>query len=166
MGLPAPWYDPCMIDDGEPPVRPHGTGFYFGVAVFALLAGSMFTWGAFAPSGAPFAWRLVRIGVAIIFLFGAVQSFERLFRRERAQDRSSALSSSTRVRLRTVCRSVLAVSITAIGIATLLRLAGGQYERDFATDLQILSAVLLFAVYCVADVCGERFFAVFRTTEP
>ena len=84
----------------------------------------------------------------------------------KAQDRSSALSRSTRVRLRTVCRSVVAVSIAAIAIATLLRLAGGQYERDFATDLQILSAVLLFAGYCVADVCGERFSAVFRTTEP
>jgi len=151
-----------MYGNGEQPVRPHGTGFYFGVAVFASLAGSMFTWEVFTTSGTLFPWRLVGAGVAIIFPLGAVQSFERLFRPERAQSRSSSLSNSARRWLRMVCKSVVAVCITAFAIAGLLRLAGGQYERDFATDLQILSAVLFFAGYCVADLSGERFSALFR----
>jgi hypothetical protein len=154
-----------MMGNRVQPVRPHGTGFYFGVALFASLAGSMFSWAIFAPSGAPFPWRLVQTGIAIIFLLGAVQSFERLFRPESAQRRSSALSSSTRRTLRTVRKSVVAVSITAFAAAAFLRLAGGEHEGDFATDLQILSAVLVFAGYCIADLCGERFSAPFRTCE-
>lgn len=135
-------YDPCMNGNGKQPVRPHGTGFYFGVAAFASLAGSVFTWGVFVANATSFPWRLVRTGVAIIFLLGAMQSFERLFRPEKAQSRSSSLSSLVRRRLRTVCKSIVAVCITAVAIAALLRLAGGQYERDLATDLQVLSAVL------------------------
>jgi hypothetical protein len=64
--------------------------------------------------------------------------------------------------MQTACKWVVAVCITAFAIAGLLRLAAGQYERDFATDLQILSAVLFFAGYCVADLSGERFSALFR----
>jgi len=139
-----------MTGIGEEPVRPYCKGFYVGVAVFASLAGSMFTWGVFAPDGSPFAWRLVRTGVAIVFLFGAMQSFERLFRPARAQ---------------TVCKSAVAVCIIAFSIAGLLRLAGDQYERDFATDLQVLSAALFFAGFSVADFCGERFSGLLRNSE-
>jgi hypothetical protein len=151
-----------MTGIGEEPVRQHRKGFYVGVAVFASLAGSVFTWGVFAPDGSPFARRLVRTGVAIALLFGAMQSFERLFRPARAQIRSSSLSSSTRRRLRTVCKSAVAVCITAFAIAGLLRLAGDRYERDFATDFQTLSAALFFASYCVADLAGERFSTLSR----
>jgi hypothetical protein len=49
----------------------------------------MFTWGVFAPDSTPLPWRLVRASIAIIFLFAAVLSFERLFRPERSQSRSS-----------------------------------------------------------------------------
>ena len=109
-----------MAANGEQPVRPHGTGFYLGVGAFASLAGSMFAWGVFAPDGTPFVGRLVRTGCAIVFLFCAAQSFERLFRPEKAQSRSSALSSSTRLRLRSVRRLVMAVSITAFAVAAFL----------------------------------------------
>ena len=154
-----------MNGNGERAIGPHGAAFYFSVAFFASLAGSMFAWGVFAVNGAPFPWRLVRTGVAVVFFFGALQSFERLLRPDKAQNRSSSLSGSARRRLRTACKSIVAVCITTFAGAALLRLAGGQYERDIAMDLQILCAALFFAGYSVADLCGERFSALLRASE-
>ena len=65
---------------------PPGKVLYSGVGFFALPAGFAFTFGIFSKISIPFPWRLVRIGMAIVFFLGALQAFERLLRPENAHE--------------------------------------------------------------------------------
>jgi hypothetical protein len=141
-----------------PVTAPHGKGFYVAVAVFASLFGFLFVWGTFAsgslagvPLDTPMVWRLVSVGIAAIFVIGAMQAFERLLAPARAQARSAAISDVARGRLLTL-RSVL-VGLGGIRylIASVMHLVAGSRVANVFE----LSALFIFAGFVVADFCGK-----------
>jgi hypothetical protein len=141
-----------MVRSGEP----HGKLFYAGVALFALPAGTVFAFRIFAPGSMPFGWRLATAGVAMVFIFGALQAFERLLRPEIAHRRSSALSTSTRRKLRAARKAIVGMVFPGYCIAAIMLLTGGEHAQDVVSDLVILAGVLVFLACCLADLSGER----------
>jgi hypothetical protein len=142
------------------PTSPHGNAFYSGVGLFASMAGFAFTFGSFSKISIPFPWRLVQIGIAIVFFLGALQAFERFFRPERARERSCALSNSTRRKLRVTQKAVMGLAIAGFLAAPIMRAAGAH-----SSDFLILSSVFVFVGYCLADLCGERSSKVLQKIE-
>jgi hypothetical protein len=140
------------------PVRvPHSKGFYATVAILTTLVGLAFLLGAFAKSSfagvlldTPMVWRLVQAGIAAIFLIGAMQAFERWLSPARAQARSAAISDVARARVLILCRVLAGIGIVGWPIAGVVHQAGVRPD----VDIGILSTVLLFAGFLVADLCG------------
>lgn len=151
-----------MIGIEAPLVSPHGKFFYSGIALFALAAGSFFAFETFTVESTPFGWRLVIAGLALVFLFGAAQAFERLVRPEKACACSSALSSSMRRSLLAARRTLVVLSLAGFVIA-----ASKQWMAHAAdiADIDILSGASFFIAYCLADLSGERLSSRVRSVQ-
>jgi hypothetical protein len=140
-----------MVRAGEP----HGKAFYCAVAVFALLPAAMFTTGVFTGVLSSLGERVLAAVVALVFWCGVLLAFERLLRPDTARERSLALSPSVRQSLNTLRR--VAQTLVALGIigSGVLHFIGGAW-KDTATDIGELSSVIVFAAWCISDVCGEK----------
>ncbi|HEY3824203.1 MAG TPA: hypothetical protein VGL82_06570 [Bryobacteraceae bacterium] len=140
--------------------NPHGRIFYSLQVLVASLAGIMFVVGVFTTDVTPFPWRLARAGAAAVFLFGALQAFERLVRSKAAQARSAALSASARRGLDVMCKVVQGLSLLALAGSLMMRIASGTGAHDISVDLMLLWAVLLCLKHCLADLAGDPGFGV------
>jgi hypothetical protein len=136
-----------------PPANPHGKAFYSAVALFALAAECLFASETLAPGSTPAGWRQMIAALTLVFLFGALQAFERVFWPEIARARAQAVPALARRVLRISRRALVAGSLAGFVIAGLMRWT--VRVRDMA-DVMIIAAVLFFAAYCVADLAGER----------
>lgn len=113
--------------------------FYWAVAIFGLTAGILFTFGIFAADGAPSGWRVAKAGIGAVFLFGAYRAFGALYGRIRVSDRLNATG-----------KRVLGMARVGCAIAAAIRFfAGGAAARGVATDLLIISGVMIFLGYCL-----------------
>lgn len=117
----------------------------FAEALVALV----FAWWTFAPDSASAGWRLVRAGIAILFGFGARQSFERWLRPEKTRELSE-LKRRVLEGVRVAAHAMAWISIITAAILRFLVESGPA--RDFATDLFILFAVFEFAAYYVREL--------------
>jgi len=143
----------------EPPASPHGKVFYCLVAVPNLLFGCGATFAVFAAGDAGFAMRLLAAAIAIVLLFAAFQSLERVFRPQNARRRSAALSDPARRKLRAtsimVAQAGAAAFVAGGAIQLITRMTDG-HRSDLATDIGQLAAVLIVLAYSLADLCGVR----------
>jgi hypothetical protein len=134
---------------------PHGRVFYSVLAFVGLPMGCSLIWEVFVPD-TPLIVRLGRAFLGLMFLFGALQSIERLFRPEKAQARSQSLSSQSARQWLDLSRRILMGS-AAVGVmpVVVLRLAGGQHNKDLATDFNMVALMLSASASLLADICGE-----------
>ena len=135
-------------------MNPHGRVCYSVFAIFGLPMGSWLIEQIFAPD-TPLIVRLGRAFLGLIFLFGALQSIERLFRPEKAQARSQSMSISVRQWLDLSRRILMASAAVAVVPVVVLRLAGGQHNKDLATDFTFVALMLSSSAGLLADICGE-----------
>jgi hypothetical protein len=140
-----------MVRAGEP----HGRAFYCCVLIFALLAAAMFTTEVFTGVPPSSGWRALLAVITLVFWCGVLVSFERLLRPDTARARSLALSPSARQTLNALCRMALTVAVLGSIGSVALHFIGGEW-KDIATDIEELSGVVVFAAWCISDVCGEK----------
>ena len=133
--------------------KPHGKPYYIARASIAGLSGAMFSWGVFAAASST-GQRLICAVVGTILWLATLQACERLFRPERATERARCLSDRTRAWVKTASTATAAASLASAVIAAVAPFLRGS-ARDMATDALELSALLLFALSCLADFAGE-----------
>lgn len=129
---------------------PHGPVYYSCELFFAAAGALCFVFGTFAFDRAPLWLRLSRAAVALVFLLGAAQASERLWRPWAALERSRSLSDTAR-RIMRVSRTI------ARGAGLLGILLTAAVARDSRGDLFIASLTLLILGHCLADLAGETF---------
>jgi hypothetical protein len=132
--------------------NPHGRVFYSLQVLVTSVFGVGFAVGTFTTDVALLPWRFGRAVLAAVFLFGALQGFERLVRPKVAQARSRALPASTRGTLNVTCKVIQGLSLIFLAGALMMRVSG---KRDLSIDLMELWAVLLFLRHCLADLAGD-----------
>jgi hypothetical protein len=135
-------------------MNPHGRVCYSMIAILGLAMGSCLIEQIFAPD-TPLIVRLGRAFVGLIFVFGALQSIERLFRPEKTKARSQSRSQSARQWLGVSRRILMGSAAVGVVPVVVLRLAGGQHNKDLATDFTIVALALSLSASFLADICGE-----------
>ena len=141
-------------------MAPHGGFYYSAVAVFSFAFGLLFSFATLRTG--PFS--LFGATLSIILLLGALQALERLVRPERAIQRSSALSASTRRRLLIICEVIRVIAYAGFSIASIVRWLGSPPMKDAAKNAGELAALLFFIGSCLADLAGQQLFS--RATQP
>ena len=121
-------------------------------AIAELLLALLSVWGTFAREPVSVGRRLAGAGIAILFAFGARQSFERWLRPEKARALSD-LQGRVLYGVRVAAHGMAWISIITAGILRFLIESGPA--RDFATDLFILFAVFEFAAYYVRELSRQ-----------
>jgi hypothetical protein len=138
---------------------PHGKVFYGFTVLFGALGTAFFCSVAVSQlTDASVVWRILFAIPATFFLFGVLQSLERLVLPERARLRSGGLTEGVRLRILVARWVALVVSLAGCGVATLVRFIGNPGIQDACDDLRILFFSLVFLCYCLADLAGETVF--------
>jgi len=137
----------------------HGQPFYFLIGLFALLAGSGFTYGMVGAQDS--LQRLAEAAMAIIFLAGALQAGNRLLRPQAAWETARNLPDSTRQWLRGIRTALVGLAWLGFVAGALMHFSQSDSVSGAGSDMQVFAAVLVFLAWCFADFCGEplRLFA-------
>jgi hypothetical protein len=135
---------------------PHGRPCYWTFAVISLFLLLNFAGDIVVPDGGP-AWeRLMSAVIAAVYLFGFLQSLERLFRPENALARTRALSDPARQKLAIARRVLFALFFIGIVAEFLVRKIGGKDYKDLSSDLRYMAFAFSIAAGLLGDICGER----------
>ncbi|HWF08439.1 MAG TPA: hypothetical protein VG297_08240 [Bryobacteraceae bacterium] len=109
----------------------------------------MFGYGALVAAATPLWLRLSRAAITAVFLFGALQAIERLWRPQAAIERSCGLSDSGR-------RLIGASGWVARGAGVAGILLTVVFSRDSRADVLIAGLTLIVLGHCFADLAGEN----------
>jgi hypothetical protein len=123
-------------------------------------------WGVLRFRDASLPPPLFGLALVAVFYLAALQAFERLLRPERAIGRTAALSGSSRKWLRIVSRAAAVTYYAAFVGGAVLDVAGGEYRRNLALDIGILSTLIVIFGSRLADLKGERLFEPYRPNRP
>jgi len=135
---------------------PSGRKTYWFALIFCTPVALTIPWDVFARDNSLFG-RIVDVVWFCIFLLAAVQSWERLFRPERAVIRSRSWTGQQRGWIERTNGAALVVAVGLFFIAMIAQYSG-LLPRATAQDMKGLSWVLLVLYTVLRDLIGKRNF--------